>query len=541
MSHQPTHRAAVILLCLALGGCLQSEDTPFLQPDWEQALREADRDEDATQQPTSIRNEEQTRLTATSLLRDDGVLGLSIEHAAMLALSGNRDLAVQQFQPVIVGANERIERGVFDPEFFASADFSEERASEVNRATGTRFNVEGEDTTAQAGIRQTLPTGTDIELDASFDREVSNRTPKQQETRIGLTVTQQLLRDAGPAVNLARIRQARIDTRASVFELRGYAETLLAEVESAYWRYVLARERIAIFQRSVDVARQQRDEVEQRIEVGVLAETLGAAARAEVALRELALIDARSDLKRQRLQLLRLINPDVESPLAPSLDLMTSPVTTPEPIDDLPDRIELAEFRRPDLAEAKLRLEQGRLETLITRNGVLPRLEVFIALGKSGFGDTASDSVRQLDEDSYDLGFGISLSQSLGNDAAIGRRNAAYATRRQSAAAVENLRQLIRLDVLIAANEVERSREQIDATTTARQLQEDTVRAEVERFEAGASTALLVAQAQRDLIQAQVAEVEAVVAYRLAIIQLYLAEGSLLDRRGYALDTDQTL
>ena len=85
----------------------------------------------------------------------------------------------------------------------------------------------------------------------------------------------------------------------------------------------------------------------------------------------------------------------------------------------------------------------------------------------------------------------------------------------------------------LAANEVERSRQQIHASQTTRILQEDTVWAEQERYAVGSSTALLVAQAQRDLLEAQIAEVEAVISYRLALIDLYVAEGSLLDRRGY--------
>jgi outer membrane protein TolC len=41
-----------------------------------------------------------------------------------------------------------------------------------------------------------------------------------------------------------------------------------------------------------------------------------------------------------------------------------------------------------------------------------------------------------------------------------------------------------------------------------------------------------VAQAQRDLLVSQIAEVEAIVNYRIALVRLYLAEGSLLERRG---------
>ena len=48
----------------------------------------------------------------------------------------------------------------------------------------------------------------------------------------------------------------------------------------------------------------------------------------------------------------------------------------------------------------------------------------------------------------------------------------------------------------------------------------------------GTGTALLVAQAQRDLLAARINEVQAVIGYRIALVRLYQAEGSLLERRG---------
>lgn len=524
--------AKVFLALLGFGihGCTAPEDVSYFQPDWDKQLARADRDEPDLPAAPSIEPAAPGNWMAGKF-DGDGPIELSIEEAAVLALRNNRDLAVEQLVPVITGAYERIERGVFDPEMFAEFEYAEETASEIDRGTGQQFSVDSNETEAVAGVRQGLPSGTDVELSVAQRRDISNRAPEQQDARLGLTVTQQLLRGAGPAVNLARVKQAELDTRASLYELRGYAESLLAQVESTYWRYTLSLERIAIYQESLDIARRQRDEVEQRIEVGALAKTEGAVARAEVALREQALIDARSDLEAQRLQLLRLINPS--QVFERVLRLTTGPELEAKPISDLGDRLRLAERMRPDLSEARLRLEQRRLETIITRNGVLPRLEVFMALGKTGFDSTIRDSFRALDEDTYDLAAGVRFSQLLGNDAAEARNEAAFLSRRQSAEAVDNLRQLIQLDVRLAANEVERSRQQIQASQTTRILQEDTVWAEQERYAVGSSTALLVAQAQRDLLEAQIAEVEAVIAYRLALIDLYVAEGSLLERRGY--------
>ncbi len=464
-----------------------------------------------------------------------GPVTLSIEQAAVFTLQQNRELAIERLNPVVAGTFEQIERGVYDPEVFAELAYERERASQTDRATGSQFSVIGDDVVAVAGVRQALPTGTDIEATIGQDRTASNRSPEQQTARLGLTVTQQLLRGFGPAVNLASIRQAQIETVATVHELRGFTEALLADTEIAYWNYVLAREEIAIFEESLQIARQQRDQIEQRIDVGVLPETEAASARAEVALREQALIDARSALNDARLRLLRLINPSQDGTLDIEINATSDPRVDPAPINNLQERIDLALAARPDLREAKLRLDQNRLETIVTRNGLLPRLELFIALGKTGFDTTIEDSFKMLDEETYDVAAGVRFSHLLGNRAAEARNLQARTERRQAARSILNLQQLVRLDVRLAANEVQRARQQISASAATRSLQEAVLQAERERFDVGTSTALLVAQAQRDLLESQIAEVEAIVNYRIALVNLYLAEGSLLQRRGITI------
>ena len=517
------------LTVLVTGGCAPVDRWSVFDPEFERLLQHG---------PASdVRGAERFRPEISEefeldLPAGDGPLELSIEDVTFLALRNNQDLQVQQLNPVIAGTFERIERGVYDPELFAELVYSEEVASESSRATGEQFAVESVDVDLAAGIRQDLPSGTSLEASVEQQRDQSSRAPDQRAARLGLTVTQSLLQGFGPAVNLVSIRQAELDTLASIYELRGFTEALIAQAETAYWNYVLALEELSIFQSSLNIARRQRDEVEQQIEVGLLPETEGAAARAEVALREQALINARSLLEERRLRLLQVINVDQDSLLDREVRAASDPGTASEPIRERAQRLALARQSRPDLAEARLRLKQGRLETIVTRNGLLPRLDLFMDLGRTGYGESTSAAYKELDADTYDVSAGVRLSHALGNRAAMALDEQARATFLQAREAVRNLGQIVRLEVSLAVNEVERARQQISASEATRRLEEQTARAEEERFDVGSSTALLVAQAQRDLLASQIAEVRAIIEYRIALVELYLAEGSLLQRRG---------
>ena len=534
---RPLVTTLAVLVAVLAGGCVRMDRwSVFQKPLKPSVPAEEDR------RPIEGYEAFHPRLTEEPpvALPDKGPVSLTVEQAILLALANNRDLQVRRMNPVLAGTFESIERGTFDPELFAEFSYGKEKTRETAASTGTEFDVEGTETAAAAGIRQTLPTGTALEVAVEQERTVSDRTPELQTTRLGLSVTQSLLRGFGPSVNLISVRQAELGVAASAHELRGFTEALLANTETAYWNYVLARLAIDIVEKSLAVAAQQKNEVELRIEVGILPEIEAAAARAQVASQEQALIDARSLLEENRLRLLRLILPGSRGGLDLRVDAVSEPTIEPKPITDLGDRLELAERFRPDLNEARLRLAQNRLQTIATRNGILPRLDLFIALGLTGFADTFSNSFREIDGNTYDITAGVRLSHFLGNRAAEARDLAARASRRQAADAVDNLLDLVRVDVRLAFNEVERVRQQISATRATRALREETLTAEKERFDVGLSTALLVAAAQRDLLASSIDEVKAIVNYRIALVRLYLAEGSLVERRGVLLSDGRT-
>lgn len=526
----PGSLAAAALALLVLAGCAAPEKREFF--DRHTPTGKENGGDFSVEVPPALRPAAKSA-APVALPADGGIAELAIEQAVLLALSANGDIRVSQLDPVIAGTFADVERGDFDPEFFVEAEYFREKATETSRATSESFSVVGDDTELAAGLRQSLPGGTTLEAALESDRSTSNRAPDQQEFRVGLSVTQALLRGRRPEVSLARVRQAELAAEASLYELRGFTEALVADVERAYWNYVLADGEVEILLRSLEVARQQKEDVEEQIEVGLLPEIEAAAARAEVARREQALILAESQRQERLLELLRLLGQDPDRIAAVSL--ATEPQTATAPMEEVADRLQLADRSRPDLAEARLRLEQDRLETIMTRDGLLPKLDLFIALGGTGYAETFFDAVGNLGDGTYDFSAGIRLSSYLGNRSARARDLAARATRQQAAEAVKNLERIVGFDVRLALTRLESVRRQIAASEATRKYQEETLAAEKERFAVGAGTALLVAQAQRDLLASQIAEIRSVVNYRIARTELYRAEGSLLDRRGIVI------
>jgi outer membrane protein len=305
-------------------------------------------------------------------------------------------------------------------------------------------------------------------------------------------------------------------------------------VEETYWDCVLAQRQIEIFENSLVLAQQQYDEVEEFVRVGKLAPTELAAAEAEVALRREDLINARSALETTRLTLARLLNPPKGVTGHEEIQLQTLPTAQPPEVDHVEVHVELAMRMRPDLNQARLLVQRDEMELVSTRNGLLPRLDLFMTFGKTGYADSFGDSVHRVGGHNYDVLVGLSGEYPPINRDARARNQRAVLSRDQALAALDNLSQLAEVDVRGAYIELTRAAEQVRATAATRRLQEEKLRVETEKLRVGKSTSLLVAATQRDLLSSQIAEVQAVVTHLKAAVELFRLEGSLLEHRGIA-------
>jgi outer membrane protein len=464
-----------------------------------------------------------------------GPLKISIVEAILLSLENNRSLVVERLNPAIEKTFEEEERAVFDPE--TNAEISAGRV-DAKRQTTSGSGIEGTRTDTVDGfisLEQFFPTGTTVSVEGrTLMTDSLLYRDEFYATRLGMTVNQALLRGFGTDVNLARLRQARLDTRLSEYELRGFTEFLVAEVERTYWDYALARRQIEIFEESLKLARQQLNETQELIAVGRLAEAELPAVQAEVAAQEQGLINARSNMESIRLQLLRLLNPPGAGLWKREVDLIFQPILPEIKLDDVEQYVAVSMRMRPLLNQARIGVLRDDLELVRTKNGLLPLMDLFVNLGKSGYADSFHDSVNNIDGDSYDVLGGLRFEYPFWNREAKARHQRAQLSREQSEKALENLSQLVEVDVRTAYIEVNRTKQQIAASTATRRFDEEKLRIETEKFRVGRSTSFLVAQAQRDLLVSRIAEVQALANYLKALVNLYQQDGSLLERRGIA-------
>lgn len=451
------------------------------------------------------------------------MLKLPLKDAILMALENNRGLRVERLSPQIAALAKDTAKAAFDPAL--KAELSR------NRSTANTDSTQGE-----LGVSKLFSPGTSVAVEVSG---ASSETPAGipgDQARASLGLTQPLLQGAGRSVNLARVRQAEMDDLSSQYEFRGFVEAFVASVDENYWNTVLAERQISIIERSLNLAQQQAEQTKISVEAGALAPTELPAAEAEVAQRRKALIEAQGQLDLARLQFMRLGNLSRSGMLSGDFELTDAPDAPEVRLEDTATHVRRAQARRPELNQARLAISRGELDVVRTRNGRLPKLDLFITLGQTGYASQFDRAVKDMPgSKNDDAAIGLMFSYPFAKRADKAALRKAELSREQSEEALDNLSQLVELDVRSSLIELQRDLAAIDAAAALRRLREETLRAETEKFKNGRSTALMVAQAQRDFMASEVDEIEAKIKSRKDLSRFRRYEGTLLEFYGLSV------
>ncbi|MBV8549881.1 MAG: TolC family protein [Acidobacteriaceae bacterium] len=382
-------------------------------------------------------------------------------------------------------------------------------------------------------------------------------------SNINLTFTQPLLQGFGVAVNERYIRIARNNRNVSQDVFKQQVITTVYAVIRLYWDFVSLMEDVRVRGEAVSSADRLLADTRQSLSEGTAAPIDVSRAQAEVARRHRDLDVART-LARLQSQILKdYITRTAVDPAIAAIEVV--PIDRPEFIEDekLPALEELVATGlrlRPDLAQARLQLDNSQITLKGSRNAVLPQLNLIATaqnnaligdpnantLGLAGgarpgpnpfFLGSYSDAMRQIFHRNFpDYGAGVSLNIPLANRSARADVARDQLQLRQQEIRLRELEKRAQLEITNALIAVQQSRDTYRAAQQERMFEEVNVQAETERLTVGASTSYLVIQYQRDLTAARSAEVSALSSYVEAKATLQRAIGTILDENGVRLD-----
>jgi len=399
--------------------------------------------------------------------------------------------------------------------------------------------VEGD--TFGAGVGGLLPTGLAYDLSGGLNRSV--RQGLTNENLSFDTTADWMLRASQPLLRNLWIDAARRNilinkkqVKISEWELRGQLINTISSVEAAYYDLIQARENIKVQRAALEYANQLLRENKKRVEVGALAPLDEKQAEAEVAR---AVSDLLVTEQAYAVAINRMKNLTVQD-FASWTNIVIDPIENLVAVPahpELPESWRRGLTLRPEIQEAKLRVESQDITIKYLKNQLWPQLDLVGTYGQASAANqynTALDQAIKNDFPNYSIGAQLSIP--LGNRSARYNLKTAKASAKQLILSYKQLEQTVMVAIDDAIKLLQSRFQQVEASRQARLFAQDALSAEQKKYENGKSTSFLVLQAQRDLTSRRFEEIQALVDYNKALAGLAAAEGGTLERHNLNLE-----
>ncbi|MCU0917421.1 MAG: TolC family protein [Planctomycetes bacterium] len=468
-------------------------------------------------------------------------IALSLEESRALALENNLQLKTALINPALAATQVSEEEARFESTFFARTNLlkSDQPVGTVGLIPGTNTPFptiaasQVERLQSDLGVQVPLRTGGTLTFDLADTRTEDLLQDRPFNPSFGnsasVSVSQPLLRNAGRRFNLHPIRVASYQRDITDARTRLDVITVLGALDQVYWRLYAARKELEVRQQQHELAQAQLERARRLVEAGQRAQVEIIRAEAGVAQQLEAIIIAENTLRDRERELKRVIHRarlPVESPT------VVVPTTEPDPVRyelDRPQLVRQAMDARMELLELELLLLQDDSTIDAARNQTLPLVTLEYAYSIAGTGESRSESFDMVAESDFvNHSLGLQASIPLGNDGAKSRLRRAIYTRRQRLATRANREDLVRQEVLSAADQVEANWQRILAARQNTVLNGRLYEAERRQFEQGIRTSTDVLDAQIKFADAQSAEIRALADYQISLVNIAVSTGTLL-------------
>lgn len=476
------------------------------------------------------------------------------------------DLNVQGAYPFATGPT----LPSYDPAITGLLSYSHQTTPQTSSFINGTDAVVANNTIGNLGLSQGFATGTTLTAGFNNNRQTGNsvRSDFNPYTTGSLSVgfTQRLLQGFSMSVNRRYIHIARNEERIADLVLRQQLIQTVADVIRLYWDLVSLDEDVKVKQQALQAAQKLYEDNKSQVEVGTLAPLELKRAQAEVARSRQDLTNSDSLVLQQEVLVKNVLTRNgAADPLlraARIVPLDHIEISAQEATRPVQDLIAQALSQRPDVAQARLQIDSAGTYLKGTKNSLLPELDVVGSFQNNGLsGETnpipqlpSNGIVATREPDPFFLGgYGNVLQQlfqrnfpnySIGVQLTIPLHNRvaqADVVRdeimvRQTEVRERQIENQVRLEVENALIALQRARASYDAAVETRQLQEEALAAEQERYTVGASTSFFVIQYQRDVAQARSTEVIAQNIYAKSAAALDRAVGSTLVNNNVDVD-----
>jgi outer membrane protein TolC len=563
-----------------------------------QALPEQMESQKATRNPPAPLPLEKTNLDAIfQSVAGASSLNLSIGEMVQMALANNPEIKIQRLEPDLGQTDIRRALGLFDPKFSFRNQYSQ---SETPQNAQQYIATGGETTQTQLALIDQLTSLQDsldallAEIQGNNAQTSSNTagTPQFTDPRIfssqeydmlwqlggltpmgtqyslnfnqlqarndiniqkppslfypeytsifGLSLTQPLLKNFGPAANLAGLRIARIQKRVGWYDWQKQMIKSLSGALYSYFDLVFACENLRVRKEAVEASRILERQNIQRVEQGKMRPSDVWEAQAslsnnvDLALRAMNIyIESQNSLKSI------IVNDKMALNGNTGRIVPTKSLDIPEIKIDRSQFIRDAITYRPEYLQIVSKAEQEGIRVRYARNQSYPTVDIQSSFGLTGLeGEYGSSFGNAFSGQGTAFSVGVLVSIPLGNIEGKANLDAAKLRQKQAQIAIQKAITELSLEVDTSISLLETSRQQVVAARNTAIAAQNTVIAEERLLEEGKSTTFEVVRLQSNASESRSRELASMAAYQKNVVRLAISRGNLLNELGISIEKE---
>ena len=449
---------------------------------------------------------------------------LTLRDAVARALEGNPDLIDARLDRMLERYDAEDARRHFKTQWSIGTSV----ASYGYRQAEGRRDVR---VSAGPGMEVRLPTGGRIEAEPRWERAIGGRARGEGSTGLVVKITQPLARGAGRIIASAPVVDAALVEEENVLRVRGLLMDVVSEVVTAYRAVMQAALQTDIERRSLAQAVESRKVVEALIATGRIARTDLTQSDADVAEREIRVVqsEAASDEAQAELAVLLGLDAGVKVRTTEPLEARTRPV-------DEKASLGRALETHTGYRGAEIAVRRAELARTVAEDGA--RWDVSLEAQASFAGTGVGDLTDRLDSHG-DYRVALNLKIPLGESQAREDERARLAARiaqRKATRGLATARRELEIEVREAVERARTQARRMRLAGEALELARNAAGIEEEKLRQGLTSSYRMGQIRTDLATAATSELNARIDYLNALTALERVEGTVLHRWGITVE-----
>lgn len=493
-------------------------------------------------------------------VQSSNVVPLSLNDAIRKTLQNNNDIEVSRDDVRFAEQQLRALQGVYEPTFSITPQIIKNVTPQQSVLGGGGSSATTTSTTyvLSPSLTKSFATGGGT-YTLSFSNQHTNTSSTFNtinpffSSNLSLNVTQPLLRNRSIDANRRSIRVQKKRLEQTDSDFRQRTIQIISQVQAAYWNLVFALRNQQNQLDSLNVSRQNMQNIEAQISAGVKAPLDRAQVQTDIATRETNLFIATQQVSQAENTLKQLM---LRDPTAPEWSAQLTPTDTPafdlSPVN-LTAALDEAHKNRPELRRLTLQKDINSVDLQYYKNQTLPQVDITSTVAATGLagskvpctpdpatgktcpfvptnliGGYGQDLSNLFSGKTRNITAGVTISFPIHNQTAQANLAGARIQKEQLEASYRSEGQAVEMDVRNAAQAVDTAQKRMVTSRQARVSAEQQLAGEQKLYEVGRSTTFLLLQRQNELTSARTSELQAQTDYNKALADLQRATAATL-------------